>query len=323
MQLHLGDRIELDDGGIAEITTRLEPIVPGAVGCEVRLGGTDMLALLEDAAAPGPVRDTVGALLRGMRPRSVGALGPARRAWRVVPSRAAVGYRDAAASPELDARPVVFFSLAPTMLFARVLTPATRIDWPVNVVARVAVELAEAMARGAPTRVDPFCVGLDADGAWLLDPALDSLLRPELRDGAGLRSAVAWMGYLAPETIRKRVSGEGVPDHAAALHGLGVLLHELLMGERLYGGETPLETLIALRRGLPVSLSQAIPGIPVDLAAVVHALLDHDPFRRPDPQRVIEVLAPIASPDLSWADPLRDRHERPLDFLRVALRRER
>jgi len=323
VHLQPGDRIEFDDGANAVVTTRLELVVPGVVACDTRVGDVPLLALMADTRAHEPMRQSVDALLRAMRPRVPGALGPVRRARRLAGAEQSVGYREAASSPELQSQPVAFFSLEPNMLLSRVLTSKTRTDWPANVVARVAIDLASAMTHTAPARLDPFSVGLAADGAWLLDPALDTLLRPEVRDAAGLRGAVAWMGYLAPETIRRRVSGVGVLDHFVALHGLGVLLHELLMGEALYGGETPLETLIALRRGLPPSLSQSIPDVPLDLAAVVHALLDHDPLRRPDPQRVIELLTPIAAPDLSWTDSLRDRHERPLDFLRTSLRRER
>lgn len=322
MPLHPGDRIELDHGESAEVATRPEPIGAGIVGCEVRGGEQRLYALLVDPRAPEALRHSVAAQLRAMRLASRGALGPVLRARHLAGSEPRVGYRDAAASPELESLPVVFFSLAPTTLLARLLTPSTRIDWPANVVARLAVEIATSMTQLRVARIDPFCVGLDAGGAWLLEPGLDTLLRTELRDTQGLRSAVAWMGYLAPEAIRRRGSGEGVSDQAAALHGLGVLLHELLMGEPLYGGETPLETLIALRRGSPPSLTEAIPEIPLDLAAVVHALLDHDPLRRPDPRRVVDTLAPIAAPDLSWADALRRRYERPLDFLRVALRHQ-
>jgi len=307
----------------AEVTPRVEPILPSVAGREVPTGLGTPVGPRRGRAPPEPIREGVDGLLRAMRPRSSGALGPVQRGRWLARTEHRAGYREAASSIERQSRRVVLFSVEPTMLFSRVLTTRTRIDWPVDVVARLAVELAGAMTRMAPVRLDPFNVGLSAEGAWLLDPALDTLLRPEVRDTGGLRGAVAWMGYLAPETIRRRVSGEGGTQQAVALHGLGVLLHELLMGEPLYGGETPLETLVALRRGLPPSLPRAIPGIPIDLASVVHALLDHDPLRRPDPQRVVALLAPIAAPDLSWTDSLRDRHERPLDFLRTLLRRER
>jgi hypothetical protein len=74
---------------------------------------------------------------------------------------------------------------------------------------------------------------------------------------------------------------------------------------------------------MPPSLSDAVPGIPLDLAACVHALLDHDPARRPSLSRVSTTLEPLAAADLSWTLPLFDQHARPLDFLGLVLSRSR
>ena len=131
----------------------------------------------------------------------------------------------------------------------------------------------------------------------------------------------SWLGYLAPESVRRRGGGDSTANDLGARHGLGVLLHELLTGVPLYGGHTPLETLVALRRGLPELLSKTVPGIPIDVAACVHALLDHDPLRRPDPALVIDVLAPHAAPDLTWAQPLLAAQARPLGQMSFAARR--
>jgi hypothetical protein len=196
------------------------------------------------------------------------------------------------------------------MLLAHVLTAHTRVPWPPRVVARLGVEVARAMFDGAVRRLDPLSVGLASDGVFLLDPALDALLRPSGPPGG----TPAWMGYLAPERIRARASTH-VADDAAARHALGVLLHELLLGAPLYGRETPLETIIAIRHGLPAPLTPRVPALALDVAACVHALLDHDPLRRPDPRRVASVLAPHADADLTWTTPLRERHTRTYDVL--------
>ncbi len=74
---------------------------------------------------------------------------------------------------------------------------------------------------------------------------------------------------------------------------------------------------------MPPSLSVAVPGIPLDLAACVHALLDHDPPRRPSLSLVITTLEPLAAADLSWTLPLFEQKARPLDFLGLVLLRPR
>ncbi|MBN8610750.1 MAG: hypothetical protein J0L92_09210 [Deltaproteobacteria bacterium] len=230
------------------------------------------------------------------------------------------GYRESAVPAAIDEGLIAFFSLEPTLPFARVLIGA-RAPWPPEIVARVGVELAQALSEGTSERFDPFSTGLSASGAWLLDLGLDALLRPEIRAQAGLRGSTSWLGYLAPESLRRRGAGDVTGNDLGARHGLGVLLHELLTGVPLYGGQTPLETLVALRRGLPELLSKTVPGIPIDIAACVHALLDHDPLRRPDPALVIDVLAPYAAPDLAWAQPLLAAQARPLGHLPFGARR--
>ncbi len=322
MRFSPGRRIELDDGTSADVLTRGEAFLPGLLAWDANVGGAHVLAVSEDPSASESVRARAASSLRAIGPRRGARLGAERRARIRSNTEPTVGYRDSALPGANDDGLVAFFSVTPTLPFARALAPTTREPWPFDVVARLAVDVARAMTETTYERLDPSSVGLSERGVWLLDPGLDALLRPEFRAHGGLRGSTSWMGYLAPESVRRRARDDGAPPNdVSARHGLGVLLHELLTGEPLYGGQTPLETLVALRRGLPTLLSQTVPGIPLDLAACVHALLDHDPLRRPDPLVLAQTLEPHAARDLSWTRTLLDAHAKPLGFLPFTLRR--
>lgn len=312
MDLVPGALLELDDGPGLEVTSAATSAAPGLIALEVRAQDEACVALLADPSAEDAVRSEVGRGLNEVRLRSLGRLGPTWRGRIHRSSRENGGYREAAFRSEPSSERCVVIRPEPTMLLAHVLTPHTRVPWPPRVVARLGVELARSMLDRSVRRLDPSSVGLSDEGAFLVDPALDALLRPA--HGARTEGAAAWMGYLAPERIRARAPAR-VADDAAARHALGVLLHELLLGVALYGRETPLETIIAIRHGLPAPLTPRVPGLPLDVAACVHALLDQDPLRRPDPHRVAAVLAPHAETDLAWTSPLRERHARAYDVL--------
>jgi hypothetical protein len=306
-----GARLELDDGPSLDVTGLPSLITPGLVALEVRADGEHAVALLGEPGAEESRRDEVARLLAQARSRALGRFGPAWRGMIRRSSRELGGYRDAAVRTDLSRDRCLVFRPEPTMLLTHVLTPHTRVPWPPRVVARLGLELARAMLDGTVRRLDPRTVGLAGDGAFVVDAALDALLRPS---APHLEGSPAWMSYLAPERIRAK-SGAAVTDDAGARHALGVLLHELLFGAPLYGRDTPLETIIAIRHGLPTPLTPRVPELPLDVAACVHALLDQDPLRRPDPHRVASVLAPHAAVDLAWTTPLLERHARVFDVL--------
>ena len=319
MDLSPGARIELDEGGTLELVSPARHVAPGLRAASVRLDGVLAVALLPDAQADDATRAETSRWLGRLGPSGPARIG-ALRVERIARARFEIGgYRDAVRL-ESPAWGCAILTAEPTLSLHRVMGPKDRFPWPPAVVARFGLEVARSMLDGSVRRLDPFSVGLGARGAFVLDPALDALLRPELREPGALQSSVAWLGYLAPEQIRKRQSVVSGPEDSAARPGLGVLLHELLTGRALYARETPLESLVAIRNGLPPALAPTVPGVPLDLAACVHALLDHDALRRPDPAKVLEVLAPHAAEDLSWCQPIFDRWARPCDVLRVDLR---
>lgn len=284
--------------------------------CVVRdPAGVLAAAVLPDEQSPDEVRVEAAALLVRVGPSAPNRLGHIRKERLRHLRLEHVGYREAASRVE-DVGTCALLTWQPTMLLWRVLVRGERSAWPPDVVARVGADLARGMLDGRCRRVDPWSVGLDARGAWLLDPALDALLRPRsVAEEGVIKGICKYDGYLAPEQLRARHDASVAPPDAAARHGLGVILHELLVGRALYARESVLETLVAIRNGLPAPLSLAVDGVPLDLAACVHALLDQDPLRRPDPAMVLELLEPHASADLSWCGSLFERHARPCDVL--------
>jgi len=98
--------------------------------------------------------------------------------------------------------------------------------------------------------------------------------------------------YLSPEQVR----GESV-DPRADLFAVGVLLHELLTGRRLFGGDTPMEVMEATLSAPVPPPSTRAPDVPAELDAVALTALQRDRGRRPSDaesfhQALVEATAP-------------------------------
>jgi len=322
-----GAKLVLDEGGTVELWARVSGMPPLLSAFDVRTTEGPMFALIEEELA-SRVEDVemaheTWATLRRVKTRARGVLGPeVSSRFRTAREREGPSsYRDAPGLGPPVGPSCLLFSVAPTMRLSHALY-RVRTPWPWPTVARLAVDLCQAFEASGAASLDPSAVGLAADGVWVLDPALDEVLRPP--PVKGVIQHDPWrMGVLAPEELRAPRVDDVVPLEARARHALGVILHELLTGQPLYIRDTAWKTLEELRKGMPPTLSDAVPGIPFDFAACVHALLDHDPTRRPSLSRVMTTLEPLAAPDLSWTLPLFDQHARPLDFLGLVLWRPR
>jgi hypothetical protein len=82
-------------------------------------------------------------------------------------------------------------------------------------------------------------------------------------------------GYMAPEQI----NGEEI-DHRADLFAFGCLLYETLTGKRAFVGETLVDTLHAITRTEPQSLSELQTDHPVELQRILRKCLAKDASRR-------------------------------------------
>ncbi|MEU3369735.1 Stk1 family PASTA domain-containing Ser/Thr kinase [Streptomyces sp. NPDC006660] len=89
-------------------------------------------------------------------------------------------------------------------------------------------------------------------------------------------SVLGTVSYLAPEQIE-----HGTADTRADVYACGVVLYEMLTGAKPHGGDTPAQILYAhLHEGMPAP-SAAVPGLAVELDALVASATARDPDARP------------------------------------------
>ncbi len=96
------------------------------------------------------------------------------------------------------------------------------------------------------------------------------------------------LGYMAPE----QVCG-GHVDRRTDIYAAGVVLWELLTGERLFQRDTPAATVNAIANDEQPAPSERVAGLPVGLDAVVLAALSKNPDERPE--TAPEMAAAIAA----------------------------
>jgi serine/threonine protein kinase/Flp pilus assembly protein TadD len=99
---------------------------------------------------------------------------------------------------------------------------------------------------------------------------------------------VGTVAYMSPE----QSTGRHV-DHRSDIFSLGVIIHEMLTGERPFAGATKFEVLYAINHEAPRKLSDALPGISPELEAIVSRMLAKQPDERF--QNMDEALAAVAA----------------------------
>jgi eukaryotic-like serine/threonine-protein kinase len=87
--------------------------------------------------------------------------------------------------------------------------------------------------------------------------------------------AIGTVGYMAPEQVRGLAT-----DHRADIFSFGVILYEMLMGQRAFHGPTSADTMSAILSQEPPSISQLAPDTPFALERVVHRCLEKYPEQR-------------------------------------------
>ena len=125
-------------------------------------------------------------------------------------------------------------------------------------------------------------------------------------ESVGQQQASAIVGtssYMSPE------QANGAPsNHRADLYALGLVLHEMLVGEVPLTGKGPVATALRREREAPPSARSRREDVPPALDQLIKQLLDRDPERRPATAAAVErQLA-------AWASPLSDEDPATIDI---------
>ena len=125
----------------------------------------------------------------------------------------------------------------------------------------------------------------DAGRPKVLDFGLAKLLLPESEaDGATMAVShtetqegriLGTAAYMSPE------QAEGKPiDHRSDIFSMGIILYEMVTGERPFQGETNISTVSSILKDTPSSVTDLKPSLPRHLARIIHRCLAKDPERR-------------------------------------------
>jgi serine/threonine protein kinase/Flp pilus assembly protein TadD len=106
------------------------------------------------------------------------------------------------------------------------------------------------------------------------DAADDETLMPtEALTQEGL--VMGTIPYMAPEQLEGRLV-----DHRCDIFSIGILLHEMVTGERPFKGESSASLISAILRDSPRPISETRPDVPRQLDRVLQRCLQKDPERR-------------------------------------------
>ena len=149
----------------------------------------------------------------------------------------------------------------------------------------VASGLAHAHRRGIVHRdIKPENLMFNEDGVIkIMDFGLASAAQASQLTVTG--STMGTPSYMAPEALKGKV------DARADVFALGVVLYEMLAGSLPFPGENALATMYMIAHAEPVSLRDAIPGLPPEVETAVAQMLTKDPQERPDAAAVARTLA--------------------------------
>jgi non-specific serine/threonine protein kinase len=173
--------------------------------------------------------------------------------------------------------------------------------------------VAAAHAKGITHRdLKPGNVMLDSSGRLkVLDFGLAKLLEEpsvtaddETIAAAATREGVivGTAAYMSPE------QAEGKPvDARSDVFSLGILLYQMVTGQKPFQGDTQMSTLTAVLRDEPRPLIELRPDLPRQLARIIRRCLEKDPERRYESARGIRYDLEILREELDSGE-----HERPM-----------
>ncbi len=94
---------------------------------------------------------------------------------------------------------------------------------------------------------------------------------PQTEPGA----VMGTVGYMSPEQVRGQAA-----DHRSDIFSFGIILYEMLTGQRAFQGETFAEVMAAIVKDEPLEITAANPLIPAHLERVTRHCLEKRPERR-------------------------------------------
>lgn len=144
---------------------------------------------------------------------------------------------------------------------------------------RIALELTDALTRAHHLNIihrdlKPANVLIAEDGTPRLADFGIAYLRGRERV-TRTSSMIGTLSYLSPEALE----GQGI-DNYADIWAFGVMLFEMLTGQRPFDRKTLTQTLAAILTDPPPDLEQLRPDIPVALVDLIYRMLEKDPGQR-------------------------------------------
>ena len=117
---------------------------------------------------------------------------------------------------------------------------------------------------------------LDFGLAKLVEPGTPKTHAGDTRTlGTEPGTVLGTVGYMAPEQVRAEPT-----DHRADIFAFGVILYEMLTGERAFIGHSPVETMSAILKEEPKELTRNSARIPPGIARVLTHCLEKEPAAR-------------------------------------------
>jgi serine/threonine protein kinase/HAMP domain-containing protein len=181
---------------------------------------------------------------------------------------------------EMDDRPYIAMELLEGMPLDEVMKIEPRL--PLIDVVVIGIQLAKALhyahSKGIVHRdIKPSNIILrpDSNDIKITDFGIAHMEDTSLTQQTRMGEVLGTPQYMSPEQAK----GEKV-DGRSDLFSVGVILYQLLTGERPFGGDTLTTLLLEITTKDPTPINQLVPNVPVSLRQIVEKLLNKRPEKR-------------------------------------------
>lgn len=186
---------------------------------------------------------------------------------------------------------------------------AERGPQPVGVVANLGGQAAAVLAAAHRNRIfhrdlKPSNLMLCADGTVkVLDFGLAVAPDSDMTRYTMTGHTLGTPAFMAPEQVE---GGEVVPQ--TDLYALGLVLHELLTGDRVMTGSSPYAVWQNQVHLQPLDIRHERPEVPVEMARLIMSMLAKSPDRRPDGAASVHAVLVRHATDLGELPEVNDNH---------------